>query len=257
MNRTVLLAAALLAASAGAASAADMAEGWPTIVPADREGPVEFGSAWYMRGDIGIALYADPDIGYSGGAMAATASGGELDKTWTAGVGIGTRFGKWFRTDVTFDYHMATDYSAGGTSACGGAGTSCAISTTADFSTYTLLINGYVDLPVSDLVTPYLGVGVGGSFVDWNDYAEVHRCTAGCAITERYALSTDDRWRFAYAAMAGVSFDVAPNLKVDAGYRFLGIGKGDIVDAVAGVPVAEYDKLYSHELRVGLRYEIE
>ncbi|MEZ5841907.1 MAG: outer membrane beta-barrel protein [Hyphomicrobiales bacterium] len=259
MIRTAIILAAFAAAlpfAAPDARAADMAENWPSVISHDREGPIGFGSGWYLRGDIGMSLYSDPDVSYSGTGMAMTGSNGKLDKTWAAGVGVGSRIGRWFRTDLTFDYHEATDYTAGGTSECA-TGATCSISAAARFSTYTLLLNGYVDLPAWQEITPYVGVGVGGSFVDWEDYAEVHRCVTGCTGIGRTAYSTDDRWKLAYAAMVGASIDVAPQIKIDAGYRFLGIGDGNIVDSRPGLQTARYESLYAHELRLGLRYEIE
>lgn len=261
MTRIAAWCLTLAAASSALAApvlAADMPGRYPTVVPYNREGPVEFGSTWYLRGDIGMAIYSDPSLSYSGpNPLAYAPARAKLDKTWTAGFGIGARLGQWFRSDVTFDYHMATDYNAGGTDACGGAGTSCAVRATADFSTYTLLLNGYVDLPGFKAITPYVGVGIGGSFVDWTDYTEIETCVSGCAGSARTAYSTEDAWRLAYAAMVGAAIDVSPNVKIDAGYRLLGIGNGPINDALPGGGSVDYKSLFAHELRFGLRYEIE
>lgn len=61
-------------------------------------------------------------------------------------------------------------------------------------------------------------------------------------------------WQFAWNVMAGVSYDVARNLKVDIGYRYLNAGKYTGVAAsgpYAPPPVSQ--NATSHELRVGVR----
>ena len=59
--------------------------------------PYEFGSGWYLRGDIGYKVYGSPNAhfdvaGY--GNMIDT----NLSDTGVAGVGFGYEWNEWFRT---------------------------------------------------------------------------------------------------------------------------------------------------------------
>ncbi len=57
-----------------------------------------------------------------------------------------------------------------------------------------------------------------------------------------------------YALMAGVAYEVAPNVKVDLGYRFSHIAGGDMFgDSAASATTGRDGALSRHEIRVGLR----
>ena len=62
----------------------------------------------------------------------------------------------------------------------------------------------------------------------------------------------------AWAAMAGLSYDITPNLKVDVGYRYLDMGKADsaTIRCVGGCRPQEHHhyELASNDIRVGLRW---
>ena len=65
------------------------------------------------------------------------------------------------------------------------------------------------------------------------------------------------KWNFSWALMAGTSYDVSDNLKIDAGYRYLNIGDAatkTFSDAGTTSSI-KYKDLTAHEVRVGLRYE--
>ncbi len=67
---------------------------------------------------------------------------------------------------------------------------------------------------------------------------------------------TRSSWRFAWNLMAGVSYDLSQNFKVDVGYRYLNAGKYTGLPAYAanGVSIAPQTRdITSHELRVGFR----
>ncbi|RVG01622.1 porin family protein, partial [Sinorhizobium meliloti] len=63
-----------------------------------------------------------------------------------------------------------------------------------------------------------------------------------------------DSWRFTYALMAGVSYDVTDRLKFDAGYRYSQIADGDMFGS--GGAKGHDDGLSRHEFRVGLRFAL-
>src|SRR5690606_21355862 len=99
---SLLAGAVALSALAGVAKAADL----PPIVPPPPppvEAPIEYGSGWYLRGDVGFDVAkADPDLYQS--APVVDLYGEKMDKAWSVGVGAGYQFNSWFRADVTAEY---------------------------------------------------------------------------------------------------------------------------------------------------------
>jgi len=84
----------------------------PIMVDQPQEVPVEVGSGWYLRGDIGYNFNTEADGAFTfstfdpvtatyGVDQFATAS---LDDTFTYSLGAGYNFTDWLRADVTVDY---------------------------------------------------------------------------------------------------------------------------------------------------------
>lgn len=157
--RILLLASAVALPLVSVAQAADPIEEQPISEPAPAS-------------DLGI--YFRGDVGYS----ALEWSGGDDDGGWVAGGGIGYRISDYFRTDLTLDWAGDYDVGAGG-----------------DLSTTTVMGNAYFDWANETAFTPYVGAGVGYSWVDNNP----NGLTLGLA--------------------AGVAVDLTDNIALDAGYR--------------------------------------
>ena len=201
---------------------------------------------WYIRGDLGYSGWIKGD------RPRLTDAGGTRDfdtarfsRPLSYGVGIGYQFSDLLRADVTADFSK-DDFK--GSAAC--AGGPCAFK--ADYSAAGLMANGYVDLGTLAGFTPYLGAGLGTTWLDWRNPA----CSgAGCPTVEGR-----DGLRFTYALMAGVSYDVAPHTKLDFGYRYAQIGSGDMTDFSEGDKKngaknakGKDDGFGRHEFRAGLR----
>lgn len=154
----------------------------PAAMAADIDAPMEpapapyvqddnYVSGWYVRGDAGFSWLDVDGLGDGGAAI--------------AGGGVGYQVNENFRADLRADHafdHDGGPYDVGAT---------------------TVLLNAYVDVPLSMGFTPYVGVGAGYGFVDYSG--------AG-------APSDDDG--FAWAATGGVAFQLARNITLDAGYRY-------------------------------------
>ena len=64
---------------------------------------------------------------------------------------------------------------------------------------------------------------------------------------------------FAWAAMAGISYDITQNLKLDVGYRYLDMGDAQSAAIACTVPSAcekQHYHLASNDIRIGLRWMI-
>ena len=263
------------------ASAADLDPGYAQI-PLPQEEKVEFGSGWYVRGDLGVtrgqSATASDEPYYSNsvgpGTVAPSLSGAPSHTLrYDATLGGGYQFNKWFRADVTFDFHQPTISASQGAShncvtgtyknADGISETSqnsiCTPTLKASLKGYSALVNGYVDLGTWYNVTPYVGAGVGMSFghasasstyIQNNNvpYAGISYVDAlsGTNVVKNWDRSQGSQYyNLAFALMGGVSIDVSDHAKLDIGYRYLNLGQ------ILGT------NQYTHEIRAGLRYMLD
>jgi opacity protein-like surface antigen len=224
---SLVVSAAVIAGFSGTSAAADLDRiiYSPEI---DRTRPVEIGNGWYLRGDIGYAVDDETGNGdFDSFRMKSEVSGG---------LGVGYQWTDLIRTDLTADYMKgdAEGVVAGGF---------CNVAQPCGYDAFALLANAYVDLGTIAGSTPYVGAGAGYTYSGFDD-VEVGVARFGGG----------DDWRFTYALMAGVSYDVSKSLKVDFGYRYMDVDGGAVVDTLAGT--IDDDGFTRHEVRAGLRYSL-
>lgn len=251
--RKVLSGVAAVLLSGMPVYAADLYEPQVIEAPVQETAMVETGG-WYLRGDAGWSFNKMRGAHYTQGVI-----GNEVDFDYTRlksgfviGGGVGYQINDHFRTDLTLDYMFKSNFRGGTTGLCGGV--VCHSTDRSGMSALSLLANAYVDIGHYGIFTPYVGAGIGGSYVKWNKLNNTicdDPANPGCTTTEHGGKKS---WRFTYALMAGASVDLTCNLKADVGYRFRHITKGAMFGyASNGGP--GYDKgFYSHEARAGLRY---
>lgn len=240
---TYALAGALVFALAPAAvRAADLPE--PPLLEAPE--PVEFGSSWYLRGDVGYKFYRKPDVRYSSTKFISE----DLDDTAVIGGGVGYKVNSWIRTDLTLDYEFKSDFNGKLFCPCGPAGDPYSREK-AEISALTTLANAYVDIGTWHGITPYIGAGVGASRIKVSNYRFVN--PDGSSGSQ----GGDSRWDFSWALMAGLGYEVSDNLIIDAGYRYLNIGDGKTKTVRGGSEPVKFKDLQAHEVRVGFRYMLD
>lgn len=258
MSRTLKLgtvaAALALAAPLSAANAADLLPEPPVVHP---QPPAPKAHAWYLRGDIGYTHWQDPEVEFltSGGTLISDFDSSEsLKGAINAGVGIGYQLHKHFRADVTFDLRTKADYHAQQrcVAACGGISYHDQY---ADLSVYTLMANAYVDLGTyggsaygKGGFTPYVGAGIGGSYVKWNSYSSVANDQS-----QNQLYAGNGEWRWTAALHAGVSHKISDRMSLDANYRYQYIDGGKVTDVFTNT--IEDKALHAHDFRLGLRYQ--
>ncbi|MGR6468052.1 outer membrane protein [Rhizobium sp. PAMB 3182] len=260
--------ASLMAVSALSApvAAADLyvPEQAPVYQPAAApEVTVAAASGWYLRGDVGYSFNELRGVKFfQGGDSSDYASFDkhDLHDNFTAGVGVGYQVNDMFRTDLTFDYLFKSKFR-GSTHSSGGAtaGTACENAcTSTDISSltaYSLMANAYVDLGTYYSVTPYVGGGIGGTYVKWGDLKNT-ACddsgTNGCDDTVTHRGGGG--WRFSYALMAGAAVDLTCNLKADIGYRYKHVNGGNMFGYASNGGPGYHKSIDQHEVRAGLRY---
>lgn len=257
--RNTMIGALALALLAGAAHSADLYQPQPEQVPMDAPEVAvqQSSSGWYLRGDVG---YGFNDLRganfYQGGSSASKTdfTSAELRDAFTVGAGVGYQVNNYLRTDLTFDYLSKSKFNGSTSGFCGISGGPCVSTDTAHMRAYSLLANAYVDLGTYGYVTPYVGAGLGGTYVKWDKLSNTSCPTGGGTCDPTTEHGGKGSWRFTYALMAGATIDVTCNLKADVGYRYRHIEGGDMFGyANNGGP--GFDKgIDVHEARVGARY---
>jgi len=232
-----LIAGSVALISAGAANAADMRYPMPSPL---ENAPLlvdEFSSGWYLRGDIGYRWNKADDVLGKGPTPAVRDNA--LDDSWMIGGGIGYKW-EWFRTDVTVDYGFKSKFTSDSPLANN--------DITARLDNVTGLWNAYGDLGTWWGFTPYVGAGFGFARLQVADFRVK---SSGVA-----AADSNDKWNFAWAYMAGVSYKVTGNYLIDVGYRHINMGDIDSgVDSIG--EKLTFKKLSSDEIRVGFRYLLD
>lgn len=265
----IVSAATSFLATLGVAHGADLG-GKPVIETVQPEG-----RAFYIRGDFGYAFneiggFSQPDVLDNGGSFVSSRVG----HAPYIGAGIGWRFTNWLRFDLTGEYRFSADATAQDylqTNLHGPDGQLTASTKySGEFTSILGLANVYFDLPEWHGITPYVGGGIGfarnkfsdfttsshGSFLDFSTGKMTTQDTSGFA-SDKAEIS------FAWALMAGLSVDVSERAKLDLGYRYVNLGgkvavSSNIINCVCGTVASPMtgDDLESHEIRVGLRFEL-
>ncbi|WP_173934151.1 outer membrane protein [Chelativorans sp. Marseille-P2723] len=240
--------------------------------------PVEVGSGWYLRGDIGYHIGTRPNAAptfrtFDGLTYEDTAfNTARLSDELTFGFGVGYSFTDLLRADLTLDRFTSSFSGSTSTAApcpSGPAGTACRSEDETDVTGYSAMLNGYVDLGTFVGFTPYVGAGAGFTYLRWDDLSSNYYCVdagvpcGGVGFTDNIGRAGESDWRFTYALMAGVTYDISANLKADLGYRYKRVRGGDMFawdEASAGAGATGVqgrdDGLSTHEVRLGLRLEL-
>ena len=278
MSRLVKVGMGALAAvamSAHLSAAADLDPPAPII----EHTPIAVGGGFYLRGDIGYSRWNDPDL-----TNFNTANGinnrfvnEDSEDALLLGGGVGYKFNKFFRVDLTAD--LRTNKTISGQAPCG-----CIDDpnfppgfefsnqqTNLDLATF--FANAYFDLGSFNGFTPYVGGGIGAAYLNYGTYISSNNPTTNNtglgedvirgnpvgngpnpSNVETQLFSGDSDLRFAWNLQAGASYEINDNLALDGSYRYTRINNGNVADIVPGSTVSEESDLVGHEFRVGLRY---
>jgi opacity protein-like surface antigen len=182
------------------------------------------GWGWYLSVFGGWSL---PDDIEANGSDSGTewAAEFELDDGFTAGLALGASINEWLRGEVEISGNWHELGGDGEISTSGGLVTTTT-NASGDVDVFFVLGNLWVDVPVGETFSPYIGAGLGIGFIDF-----VGEGASGLA----------------YQLGSGVSVGVTPSLAVDLGYRFKAINNAEDQDGVA----ADYS---SHNILAGVRW---
>lgn len=199
--------------------------------------------SFYVRGDLGYNFFNQPSATTSSffNNLKIDGTNEHVGSNIGYNVGFGSTFSSPFRTDLTLTFRPSISFKLVDDAPELGTGT---------LDNYTLMLNGYYDLPFNSPLTWYVMAGVGGSF---NNTESIYWPVA-LQYESGKLLS-----HFAWQVGIGTSVSVLTNLVVDLNYQFIDLGSfsntGDFNFGPHGAPT-RWDTLYSNQVQVGLRYHI-
>ena len=221
-------AALALSVSAGGALAADLPPPPPPPVTVIEEE----GSCMYASIGGSYVFHERPRV-YKNSAVApwltANALGEDLDDTGAIDWGVGCRVTDNLRVEFNMGYRFQAGLVDGFNSL------------DADVSSFTGMVNAWWDIVDVGGWKPYVGGGIGVAA-----HTIESRLPAGSDGTKTDPQLT---WQIG----AGIGIDVTENLTLDIGYRFTDLGRPQS----DGDQHFYVDDFYSHEFRVGLRYDFD
>lgn len=246
-RKAIVLAAAFVVGQCATAGAADLLPP-PVVEPVPIPEPVAHGD-FYLRSFIGLTnqeidTYSNPS----------NPNIVILQHDFTSspfiGLGVGYQHSERFRGDLTGEYRGKSEFQA--VDICGAG---CTNELTGKKSEWLFLANGYWDIGTFRGFTPYVGAGIGTANVSIDTFKDVNLITNGLSTA-----GDNSEWNFAWALHAGFSYDIAPDLAFDFGYRYthLGDGKTGLFSAYdgsfSGAPATTLEDISSHDIHVGLRW---
>jgi len=266
--RILLASTAIIAALSGApAMAAD------PYYPANGQTQVEFGSGWYLRGDISYNSGGQQKVGFDNDAATGELRTFEYDNGFGVAVGFGKYINNYLRWDLNYESLMSSSSDTTTNVLFRGVDTTIPayvdiagtqqVETSQDIDTF--MASAYADLGTYGRFTPYVGAGLGFARVD---YTEKHTdtCSPGAdvycgdpaggvgeEVTEVSLDESQQMFVMAYSLSAGASVDIAPKLKLDMSYQFLNVDDGSMFN---GTSTGGFAGTTLHRARIGLRYDV-
>jgi opacity protein-like surface antigen len=184
-----------------------------------------------------------------------------FDSAPILGLGVGYYFNDWMRFDLTGEYRGRANFHGSEIYSIGGGYATDEYS--GSKSEWLVLANAYADLGTWHNFTPFVGVGFGFARVGLFNFQDAcHGCGGNPANNGISFADDGSKWNFAWALHAGVSYKISRNFAVELSYRYLDMGKattGSIVsyDFAQTLPGSTFDRLTSHDIRLGLRMNFD
>nr|WP_296743230.1 outer membrane beta-barrel protein [Mesorhizobium sp.] len=248
--------------------------------------PVEVGSGWYLRGDVGYA-FSHPFENQIANSGATTFSSDS--SLFTGSVGVGYHVNDFLRVELNGgilptnkfdDYAVVPNGCAGHTNTLtiGPGGTiiigtaaateDCQASNSAKNIGYSIMANGYVDLGTYVGFTPYIGGGLGLAYNKYYKTQGERKCVAvspdssgaggfTCDDPAGYGGLEDSEAKFnlAYSIGGGLSYQVSKNVSLDVGYEFFSVPSAKYVAYDAGA-FNIHKGINYQTVKLGFRYDL-
>lgn len=280
-----LLALVAATALAGATVATDAAAADRYVLEPVEETPAEFGTGWYIRGDVGIVANGvrntsvdrretnDPQAPFEGRES-------DTDASFSLGAAVGYRFTHKIRGDISYDYVARHDEGSRTFTLCQGERfyyanafpepglIDCFREDQSEHTINLLQANAYFEFAPERTFSPFLGLGFGVARIQYDVADARYTCNPNddTIFTERClfgeygeaavavgAESTGATYHLAGSLIGGVSFRMSKNLTLDSEYRYTRVATDPLFGGEQG-----HDDFsgHLHQVKFGLRYEI-
>jgi opacity protein-like surface antigen len=234
---------------AGACAASMLLALTPTVQAADIDvAPEPMGLSWYVSVFGGWSLPKDESFFFEDTANSVEVDGDiNLDSGFMAGLAVGAHFSEWARAELEVSGNW---HDAGGDVEADEPTSTDTFEVSGEEDALFVMANLWIDLPVGEVIRPYVGGGLGFGRLDVDLIGEETNGSTDVIID-------DSDWGFAYQLGAGVAFGFTPNMAIDVGYRYKVINNADLQlsDDITDDNGGQIEKDYkSHNILVGLRF---
>jgi OmpA-OmpF porin, OOP family len=190
---------------------------------------------FYVGAGAGLTIPMDDEIESKTAGIATHKL--SFDPGWLVNGQVGYGYGNGLRTELEVGYRQASGDSITNPNA------NASLSAADNYGVLNTMVNVLYDMDINAPIMPYIGVGVG--------YAHVWQKDLNIASSSSALVSASDRsaGAFAYQAIAGMSYDIAPQWAATVDYRYLATTRLDF-----GNMKSEYS---SHNVVFGVRYAFD
>ncbi|MBZ9815588.1 outer membrane protein [Mesorhizobium sp. CA7] len=244
--------------------------------------PVEVGSGWYLRGDVGYAFNKPYDFSETPAGLSTKNS------PLSGSIGMGYHFNDYFRGELNFGLLPTSKFASSFQTTCDGtqtvsvtdaSGTSvfagpstrgCEGSNNGNNKAYDVMASAFVDLGTYVGITPYVGGGIGLAYSSYRFAQGDRNCvdsstTVGSTTTifecddpsgYKGSAQSEKQFSLTYMLGAGFAYQVSKNVAVDVGYQYVALPSAKyVVSDNAGDPIFKKGLDY-HQVKLGLRYDL-
>jgi opacity protein-like surface antigen len=182
----------------------------------------------------------------------------DFDSAPLFGVGVGYQFNNWLRADVTGEYRGKATFH--GYDIVTSGGNMFTDEYRASKSEWLVLANVYADLGTWGAFTPFVGVGIGGSWNTISNFMDICTTCPGGGVAHGVSAS---KANFAWAAHAGVAYKVTNNVTLEFAYRYVDLGDaltGDLTTYLGQNAVnnpMHFRNITSHDFKFGVRWFLD
>jgi opacity protein-like surface antigen len=242
-------------------------------IPEEPVTVVEYGSGWYLRGDVGVNFHGPfDDTGVSEESLSNNAP-------VNASLAVGYTFNDYFRMEGELGFVGNYSFSNEYTTNCSGYWTEldvlgnpnttfrndigCDGSDDGQNSMWEGMVNAYLDIGRFGGFRPYVGAGLGFLYSSYSGHVNNRNCedfavgdvSFVCAGNEADYEIDDTSVSLLWSLTGGFAYDFDENWAVDVGYRYLSASDATYLSSDAGSP-GEATGVSVQQVRVGLRYSI-
>lgn len=194
---------------------------------------VEYGSGWYLRGNVGYSLGNGEDQTYNDGVNSFAFIRQDDSDGYSSSVGFGFVFNPQFRMDATIDYHSNRDWV--------GVDAGAAVTDASSFQLTNYSVNAYLSLGDFNSFSPFVGAGIGVADVKWQTHT----------VSGVGTFSGISNQPMTYSLIAGFDYRIDHNWLLDFEYKYTYVDGGETISGIANS-----DDFGLSDFRIGVRYEI-